>query len=99
MTVLKTSMRNFFSHKGRMALSAVAVVLSVAFVCGTLVFSDTMTTTFDRLFKATASDVRVSPKAADNDDNWGSKPQPTLPAADLARVEKRSEERRVGKEC
>lgn len=88
MTVLKTSMRNFFSHKGRMALSAVAVVLSVAFVCGTLVFSDTMTTTFDRLFKATASDVRVSPKAADNDDNWGSKPQPTLPAADLARVEK-----------
>ncbi|AUH42630.1 ABC transporter permease [Streptomyces sp. CMB-StM0423] len=89
MTVLKTSMRNFFSHKGRMALSAVAVVLSVAFVCGTLVFSDTMTTTFDRLFKASASDVRVSPKAADNDDgDWGRKPQPTMPAAELARVEK-----------
>ncbi|MEO3845721.1 FtsX-like permease family protein [Streptomyces sp. B22F1] len=89
MTVFKTSMRNFFSHKGRMALSAVAVVLSVAFVCGTLVFSDTMTTTFDRLFKASASDVRVSPKAADNDDGeWGRKPQPTMPAADLKRVEK-----------
>ncbi len=29
MTVLKTSMRNFFAHKGRMALSAVAVLLSV----------------------------------------------------------------------
>ena len=47
MTVLKTSLRNFLAHKGRMALSAVAVLLSVAFVCGTLVFTDTMGTTFE----------------------------------------------------
>ena len=66
MTVLKTSMRNFLAHKGRMALSAVAVLLSVAFVCGTLVFTDTMNTTFDKLFAATASDVTVSPKSADD---------------------------------
>ncbi|MGV9879011.1 ABC transporter permease [Streptomyces sp. NPDC003006] len=66
MTVLKTSMRNFFAHKGRMALSAVAVVLSVAFVCGTLVFSDTMSTTFDKLFAATSADVTVTPKTAEN---------------------------------
>ncbi|MFI1291031.1 ABC transporter permease [Streptomyces sp. NPDC020792] len=64
MTVLKTSLRNFFAHKGRMALSAVAVLLSVAFVCGTLVFTDTMNTTFDKLFQATASDVTVSAKAS-----------------------------------
>ena len=64
MTVLKTSMRNFFAHKGRMALSAVAVLLSVAFVCGTLVFTDTMNTTFDKLFAATSSDVTVSSKEA-----------------------------------
>ena len=64
MTVLKTSMRNFFAHKGRMALSAIAVLLSVAFVCGTLVFTDTMNTTFDKLFAATASDVTVSHKDA-----------------------------------
>ncbi|MFI7298282.1 ABC transporter permease [Streptomyces sp. NPDC050121] len=64
MTVLKTSMRNFFAHKGRMALSAVAVLLSVAFVCGTLVFTDTMNTTFDKLFAATSSDVTVSAKGA-----------------------------------
>ena len=62
MTVLKTSLRNFFAHKGRMALSAVAVLLSVAFVCGTLVFTDTMNTTFDKLFAATSSDVTVSPR-------------------------------------
>ncbi|MDT0437929.1 MULTISPECIES: ABC transporter permease [Streptomyces] len=60
MTVLKTSLRNFLAHKGRMALSAIAVLLSVAFVSGTLVFTDTMNTTFDQLFAATSSDVTVS---------------------------------------
>ncbi|MEV5848743.1 FtsX-like permease family protein [Streptomyces sp. NPDC051985] len=64
MTVMKTSMRNFFAHKGRMALSAIAVLLSVAFVCGTLVFTDTMNTTFDKLFAATSADVTVSAQSA-----------------------------------
>ncbi|MFC9298245.1 ABC transporter permease [Streptomyces sp. NPDC057011] len=66
-TVIKTSRRNFVAHKGRMALSAVAVLLSVAFVCGTLVFTDTMNTTFDKLFATTGADVTVSAKAADED--------------------------------
>ncbi|RKN35171.1 ABC transporter permease [Streptomyces hoynatensis] len=61
MTVLKTSLRSFFSHKGRMVLSGLAVVLSVAFVCGTLVFTDTMNTTFDKLFADTASNVMIAP--------------------------------------
>ncbi|MFF1707435.1 ABC transporter permease [Streptomyces sp. NPDC058252] len=89
MTVLKTSMRNFFAHKGRMALSAVAVLLSVGFVCGTLVFTDTMNTTFDKLFAVTSSDVTVLPKAAKSD---GSTPQngrpESLPAAALERAKK-----------
>ncbi|MER6118593.1 FtsX-like permease family protein [Streptomyces sp. NPDC001743] len=88
MTVWKTSMRNFFAHKGRMALSAVAVLLSVAFVCGTLVFTDTMNTTFDKLFAATAADVTVSPKTAKVDDiPENGKPQ-SLPASLIAQVEK-----------
>lgn len=66
MTVMKTARRNFFAHKGRMALSAVAVLLSVAFVCGTLVFTDTMNTTFDKLFAVTNSNVTVTPKEAES---------------------------------
>ncbi|MFI6103505.1 ABC transporter permease [Streptomyces sp. NPDC051310] len=88
MTVLKTSLRNFYAHKGRMALSAVAVLLSVAFVSGTLVFTDTMNTTFDKLFAASAADVTVSPKgaaAADETPQTG-KPE-TLPASLVRRVE------------
>ncbi|MFE1362332.1 ABC transporter permease [Streptomyces harbinensis] len=61
MAVLRASVRNLWAHKGRMALSGMAVLLSVAFVCGTLVFTATMTTTFDKLFARTASDVMVGP--------------------------------------
>ncbi|MFI9239475.1 ABC transporter permease [Streptomyces sp. NPDC053079] len=86
MTVLKTSLRNFLAHKGRMALSAVAVLLSVAFVCGTLVFTDTMNATFDKLFASTASDVAVSPEKKDNAQETG-KPQ-TLPGSLEGRLAK-----------
>ncbi|MFE2019266.1 ABC transporter permease [Streptomyces sp. NPDC059499] len=89
MTVWKTSMRNFFAHKGRMALSAVAVLLSVAFVCGTLVFTDTMNTTFDKLFAASSADVTVSPKTAEGADDLPENGRPeALPASVLAQVEK-----------
>lgn len=89
MTVLKTSLRNFFAHKGRMALSAVAVLLSVAFVSGTLVFTDTMNTTFDKLFASTASDVTLSPKDATVDDETPQTGRPeTLPASLVEKVRK-----------
>ncbi|MFI6491736.1 ABC transporter permease [Streptomyces sp. NPDC050564] len=88
MTVLKTSMRNFFAHKGRMALSAVAVLLSVAFVCGTLVFTDTMNTTFDKLFAVTSSDVTVLPKAAKSDDTPQNGKPESVSASVLQRAKK-----------
>ncbi|NEB79185.1 ABC transporter permease [Streptomyces sp. SID14478] len=84
-TVLKTSLRNFFAHKGRMALSAVAVLLSVAFVTGTLVFTDTMDKTFDKLFTATASDVTVSPKGSGSEGSDTGRPE-SLPASALTTV-------------
>ncbi|MFD8204385.1 ABC transporter permease [Streptomyces sp. NPDC003470] len=86
MTVVKTSLRNFFAHKGRMALSAVAVLLSVAFVCGTLVFTDTMNTTFDKLFAVTSSDVTVGPKDAKAEDTPQNGVPESLPASTLERV-------------
>ncbi|MFF0852393.1 ABC transporter permease [Streptomyces sp. NPDC003280] len=83
MTVLKTSMRNFVAHKGRMALSAIAVLLSVAFVCGTLVFTDTMNTTFDKLFQTTSSDVQVSAKGSSDTGETTSRTgkPPVMPAS------------------
>ncbi|MEU4652754.1 FtsX-like permease family protein [Streptomyces sp. NPDC023723] len=86
MTMLKTSMRNFFAHKGRMALSAVAVLLSVAFVCGTLVFTDTMNTTFDKLFAVSSADVSVAPKDAADEDTPQNGVPLSLPAATLSTI-------------
>lgn len=65
--MLKATFRSFLAHKGRMALSAIAVLLSVAFVSGTLIFTDTITKTFDDLFKSTAADVTVSQKSDQSD--------------------------------
>ncbi|MEV7414105.1 ABC transporter permease [Streptomyces sp. NPDC089919] len=59
--MLRATLRSFLAHKGRLLLSALAVLLSVAFVTGSLIFSDTVTRTFDRLFASTAADVTVGP--------------------------------------
>ncbi|MFD9724685.1 ABC transporter permease [Streptomyces sp. NPDC059072] len=65
-----------------MALSAVAVLLSVAFVCGTLVFTDTMNATFAKLFATTGADVTVSGKraGADGADEGNENPANARPA-------------------
>ncbi|MFF3332595.1 ABC transporter permease [Streptomyces sp. NPDC002888] len=60
--MLKATLRSFLAHKGRLVLSALAVVLSVAFVAGSLIFSDTVTRTFDRLFASTSADVTIEPR-------------------------------------
>ncbi|MEV7521726.1 FtsX-like permease family protein [Streptomyces sp. NPDC091371] len=72
-----------------MALSAVAVLLSVAFVCGTLVFTDTMNATFEKLFATTGADVTVSGKsigAGDDVENPANARPATIPAAAVAKV-------------
>ncbi|MGF0173256.1 ABC transporter permease [Streptomyces sp. Marseille-Q5077] len=87
--MLKATLRSFLAHKGRLLLSALAVILSVAFVAGSLIFSDTVSRTFDRLFASTAADVTVTPKET-LDETIPSGQTLTLPAslADrLARVD------------
>ncbi|ELP64349.1 ABC transporter permease [Streptomyces turgidiscabies] len=81
--MLKATLRSFLAHKGRLLLSALAVVLSVAFVAGSLIFSDTVTRTFDRLFASTSADVTVDPRK-DFESSVPSGETLTLPAS-LAR--------------
>ena len=68
----KASLRNLLAHKGRLALSLLAVVLSAGFVAGTLIFTDTLKASFDDLFAGTASDVVVSPPDTDGPSSDGS---------------------------
>ncbi|UGY94864.1 ABC transporter permease [Streptomyces gobiensis] len=79
--MLRATLRSFFAHKGRMLLSALAVLLSVAFVAGSLIFSDTVNRTFDRLFASTAADVSVEPRSEFGERaNLPSGRIPTVPA-------------------
>ena len=59
--MLRATFRTALAHKGRLALSALAVVLGVAFVAGTYVFTDTLQRTFRDLFDTVQPDVAVSP--------------------------------------
>ncbi|MEU7581218.1 FtsX-like permease family protein [Streptomyces sp. NPDC041068] len=85
--MLKATLRSFLAHKGRLVLSALAVLLSVAFVAGSLIFSDTVNRTFDRLFASTSADVTVAPKD-DLDEAVPSGRTPTVPASLKERVAK-----------
>ncbi|MFE2066467.1 ABC transporter permease [Streptomyces sp. NPDC059467] len=85
--MLKATLRSFLAHKGRLMLSALAIVLSVAFVAGSLIFSDTVTRTFDRLFASTSADVTVEPKV-DLKSSVPTGAVQTVPAALAGRVAK-----------
>ena len=60
----RTTWRSLLAHKLRLALSGLAIVLGVAFVVGTLIFTDTLSKTFNDLFESTAADVNVTRAAA-----------------------------------
>lgn len=55
----KVTWRNLAARKIRLLLSAFAIVLGVAFVAGSLVFTDTMGKSFTEIISGTVSDVHV----------------------------------------
>lgn len=58
------TLRGILAHKLRLALSGLAIVLGVAFVSGTMIFTDTLSKTFSSLFSSTAADVSVERASA-----------------------------------
>lgn len=68
--MLKATWRSLKAHKARMLMSGLAIVLGVAFVVGTFIFTDTLKGTFDELFGAEAPDVVVT-QALASDPNEG----------------------------
>src|SRR5581483_6173765 len=64
--MLRTTLKGILAHKLRIAMTALAVSLGVAFLTGTLVLNDTMRTTYDKLFTSVyaGTDAVVRQKAA-----------------------------------
>ncbi len=59
--MLLASLKSLLGRKVRLVMSTFAIVLGVAFVVGSLVFSDTLDRSFTALFDATVGDVVVRP--------------------------------------
>ncbi|MEU9844641.1 FtsX-like permease family protein [Actinomadura sp. NPDC048032] len=76
----KVTLRNLAAHKIRLVLTAVAVILGVAFVAGTLIFTDSMNKQFDDLFSRigtnVAVDVRAKKVVEGDDDGAAAQPVP-----------------------
>jgi putative ABC transport system permease protein len=59
----KLALRSLAAHRLRLGLTAVAVILGVGFVAGTLIFKDTTTRSFDQLFAQAYQDVELIVRA------------------------------------
>ncbi|MDH6123100.1 ABC transporter permease [Kitasatospora sp. GP82] len=55
----RTALRNVLAHKGRLLMTALAILLGTAFVAGTLVFSDTLGQAMKNSYAKSYSDVSV----------------------------------------
>ncbi|QIY57644.1 ABC transporter permease [Streptomyces sp. RPA4-5] len=61
--MLRTALRNVLAHKARLMMTALAVLLGVAFVAGTLIFSDTVGEAIRKASAKNLSGVAVSVQA------------------------------------
>ena len=56
----KATLKGLMAHKFRLAATALAIVLGVSFVSGTYVLTDTITASFDSLFKQVTQGIDVA---------------------------------------
>jgi putative ABC transport system permease protein len=64
--MLKVTWRNLVARRLRLLLSAFAIVLGVAFVSGSLVFTDAMGGTFDDIIEGSTADAEVAFEGAND---------------------------------
>lgn len=83
--MLRVTLRNLLARKVRLALSALAIVLGVAFVAGSLVFTDTMRQSFDGIVEGSSPDVTVRP-TSETDNPFGAVDARTIPASVVERL-------------
>ncbi len=63
--MIRASLKSLLGRKLRLMMSTFAIVLGVAFVSGTLIFTDTLDRSFTALFASTVGDVVVRPAGGD----------------------------------
>ena len=83
--MLKVTWKGLIAHKLRFVLTGIAVILGVAFISGTFVFTATIQQTFDDLianiYKGTDAQVRGPEAFKNNQGGPGAAPRPPVPAS------------------
>jgi len=83
--MFKVTWKGLIAHKLRFVLTGIAVILGVAFISGTFVFTATIQQTFDDLianiYKGTDAQVRGPEAFKNNQGGPGASPRPPLPAS------------------
>ncbi|MER7519045.1 FtsX-like permease family protein [Streptomyces sp. NPDC126499] len=64
--MFRTALRNVLAHKARLLMTVLAVMLGVAFVSGTLVFTDTLSNAFRAQSSKSYDDIAVAVTTAPN---------------------------------
>jgi putative ABC transport system permease protein len=83
--VLRFSWRNLVARKVRLLLSGAAIVIGVAFVAGSLIFTDSMSGAFDDIIEGSSADVEIGYKGANDFDSvQDSRTIPTRVADEIA---------------
>jgi putative ABC transport system permease protein len=77
--MFKAAWKSLMGRKLRLLMSTFAIVLGVAFVAGSLIFTDTLSRSFDAIFASSVGDVVVRPVGGTSAD--GTPTTKTLPAA------------------
>ena len=65
--MLRATFKSLAARKLRLAMSAFAIILGVAFVAGSFVFTDTLDSTFEEIFGDSNSDIVVRPTLGEGD--------------------------------
>lgn len=84
--MLKATLKSLMTHKLRLAMTALAIVLGVSFVAGTYVLSDTINATFNNLFTQAYSGVDVTIRGVQAFEDFESDERPPLPESLLEEV-------------
>ncbi|MFJ2649185.1 ABC transporter permease [Streptomyces sp. NPDC087420] len=69
--MFRTALRSVLAHKARLLMTVLAVMLGVAFVSGTLVFTDTLGNAFRKQSAKSFKDVSVAVSSYDGRDDGG----------------------------
>ena len=80
--MFRLSLKMTLARKGRLLLTSLAIILGTSFLSGTTIFSDTINSTFDRLFTDVFRDVDAYVRSTDSvDTGFGEQRAPSAVSA------------------